>query len=142
MPNLQLLLKRSICAYRVLLRLYPASFRKRFGDEMAHVFADLLADQARERPRTGVLLSWARVLRELPYSVSQQHALTVRERFVMSSKTWVKPFVAGAVVALMITTLTVGLNVTVNASRAESVLRVAANASLAQNNHEEAHSQK
>jgi hypothetical protein len=60
----------------------------------------------------------------------------------MSSKTWVKPFVAGAVVALMITTLTVGLNVTVNASRAESVLRVAANASLAQNNHEEAHSQK
>ena len=111
----------SICVYRVLLRSYPTSFRQRFGEEMVHSFADMLADQARRRPYTGVLLSWARVVREIPFSVSQQHALFLHERFMMSNPTWMKAFASGAVATFIITSVAAGLHETVIASRAESL---------------------
>lgn len=53
--------------YRLLLRLYPARFRAEFGDEMAGVFAEHLA----EAERQGQAAAWALLLREAGGAVSE-----------------------------------------------------------------------
>ncbi|MEO7664651.1 MAG: hypothetical protein ABIV26_05940 [Candidatus Limnocylindrales bacterium] len=54
-------------AYRTLLRLYPAPFRDRFGDEMAQLFGDQLRDAERRAGdgRGGVGSVWAGALVDL-----------------------------------------------------------------------------
>lgn len=51
--------------YRALLRLYPATFRARFTDEMVQLFADQLADAKVEQPRVGTVRIWVRTLGDL-----------------------------------------------------------------------------
>ena len=41
--------------YRALLRLYPASFRRDYGDEMAAVFEQQLADASGSLGRLGAV---------------------------------------------------------------------------------------
>ncbi len=47
--------------YRLLLRLFPRTFRERFGDDMAEVFADRAAEARRAGPLTA-LRWWARTI--------------------------------------------------------------------------------
>lgn len=51
--------------YRLLLRLYPASFRARFGDEMAQLFADQLRDARAGRSPSGSAGVWLRTVGDL-----------------------------------------------------------------------------
>lgn len=51
-------------AYRVLLRLYPASFRRAYGTEAERVLRDLLRDERQPGP-LGLPRLWARVLPDL-----------------------------------------------------------------------------
>jgi len=46
--------------YRYLLRLYPKSFRERFGDEMVELLRDKLRDARWQRGRGGAVLLWCR----------------------------------------------------------------------------------
>lgn len=60
--------------YRALLRLYPAPFRARFGDELVQLFGDVLHD-AREgcsgRGRTGG--AWLRILADIALTAPAEH---------------------------------------------------------------------
>jgi putative ABC transport system permease protein len=62
----------SLRAYGVLLRLFPRTFRARFGADMTHLFADNCRD-ARRRGAGAVLRLWARTIVTLP-----QHAAAER----------------------------------------------------------------
>ncbi len=51
-------MRRHIAAYRLILGLYPAKFRRAYGDEMTLLFADLLADQRQSGKPLGTLRLW------------------------------------------------------------------------------------
>lgn len=65
--------KRSVQVYRTLIRLYPASFRAEFGDEMVHVFRNLATDAWQQRQRAGLMLVWLRVVADLVRTAPKQH---------------------------------------------------------------------
>lgn len=47
-----------VTLYRRMLLVYPTKFRRVYGEEMAQLFADLLADQRRSGQRPGILRLW------------------------------------------------------------------------------------
>ena len=59
--------------YRALLLVYPASFRRAYGDEMAHAFRDLCRDAQRTSGAGGVLALWPGALRDLLLAASAEH---------------------------------------------------------------------
>jgi hypothetical protein len=58
--------------YQRLLWLYPASFRREYGQAMLQVFSDRLRDEARHRPRAAPTRVWLHTLRDLALSVPNQ----------------------------------------------------------------------
>ena len=58
--------------YRRLLWLYPAGFRRDYGEAMVQVFCDQLRDEARRRPRSAALRAWLRTLGDFARSVPHQ----------------------------------------------------------------------
>lgn len=71
--------------YRRLLRLYPAAFRGRFGDEMAQLFGDQLRDARAAGAPAGVARMWLRTLGDLALTAASEHAR--RDRTVAHSLT-------------------------------------------------------
>ena len=69
--------------YRSLLRLYPAEFRGRFGDEMVQLFADQLRDARGDEARAGTARTWLRTLGDLGVTAAAEHAR--RDRTVAHS---------------------------------------------------------
>jgi hypothetical protein len=67
--------QRSVRVYEMLVKAYPASFRKAYGDEMVRVFGELAADAWRERRGAGVLRVWLRVLGDLLWTVPKEHVI-------------------------------------------------------------------
>jgi hypothetical protein len=65
--------ERSVRIYRALIKVYPASFRDEYGDEMIHVFRDLATDAWLRRRRVGLLALWFRVIADLVRTVPKQH---------------------------------------------------------------------
>lgn len=60
-------------AYRALLRLYPAQFRARYGDEMAILYRDLMRDARRRGGPGTALATWLRAVGDtLGSSVSER----------------------------------------------------------------------
>jgi hypothetical protein len=59
--------------YRWLLFVYPASFRRTYGDEMARAFRDLCRDAWRTGGAGGVLALWPAALRDLALAASAEH---------------------------------------------------------------------
>jgi hypothetical protein len=62
--------------YRFLLRLYPKSFRQKYGDQMIQTLSDMLEDQPDQSSR---FLVWLRVSSELPFSIVQQNITNLGE---------------------------------------------------------------
>lgn len=62
----------AVIAYRLVLRLYPPSFRRRFGAEMAQTFLDHRADLAARGGHTG-LRFWAALLADEAGNLVRQH---------------------------------------------------------------------
>jgi hypothetical protein len=65
-------MNRHLWAYREMLRIYPRSFRERFGDEMLILFADLLKDAGRPGERFGVARLWAHAIGDLITSATSE----------------------------------------------------------------------
>ena len=59
--------------YRAVLRLYPANFRERFGDDLDRDFADLIEQR-------GAIAAWRRVAADLFRSLTDTHAHAHGER--------------------------------------------------------------
>ncbi len=69
--------------YRALLRLYPASFRTRFTDEMVLLFDDQLRDARQTSATVGMLMTWTRIIGDLLITATAEHLRD--ERSVASS---------------------------------------------------------
>lgn len=65
-------LARHKSLYQRLLRLYPASFRRDYGQAMVQLFCDRLRDEARHRPRAAAMRAWLQTLGDLALSVPDQ----------------------------------------------------------------------
>jgi hypothetical protein len=59
--------------YRRLLRLYPADFRARFGNEMISLFREQLRDARSSGERNQIASMWARCLVDLVVTIPKQH---------------------------------------------------------------------
>ena len=59
--------------YRALLLVFPAQFRRAYGDEMARDFRDLCRDAQRTSGARGVLALWPGALRDLLLAASAEH---------------------------------------------------------------------
>jgi hypothetical protein len=70
--------RTSLRAYRALLRLYPADFRRRFGDEMVQLFGDQLRDAEAGRSPEGLVMTWLRALGDLAVSATSERTRTDR----------------------------------------------------------------
>jgi len=65
--------------YRALLRLYPATFRERYAQEMADFYRDRWRD-ARARGVGGVAALWLRALRDVATTAALEHAAALGRR--------------------------------------------------------------
>jgi hypothetical protein len=76
-------------AYRGLLRLYPAEFRRRFSNEMAQLFGDQLRDARIRGAPAGAAVTWLRALGDVAVTAASEH--TRRNRTVAHSLTTSPP---------------------------------------------------
>jgi len=76
----------SVWTYRRLLRLYPERFRRRFADDMAADFAELIDHRANGRPLGGRVAAWRRALGDLAASVPGERRHARRERAARSTR--------------------------------------------------------
>jgi hypothetical protein len=71
-----LVVSTSVQLYRWLIHLYPASFRRDYGEEMIQLFDDLCWDEMRQGDGfLGLLKLWFCVLTELRATTREQHLL-------------------------------------------------------------------
>jgi hypothetical protein len=59
--------------YRGMVKLYPATHRAEYGEEMARCFADLCRDGARRRGAAGLIAAWGLILRDFMGSLFREH---------------------------------------------------------------------
>lgn len=79
----------SIRIYRLLLRLYPRSFRCEFGSEMRRLFEEIAGDAVERRGWIGLALMWFRILLDTASAVprervaeAQQTLCVIRQSFL------------------------------------------------------------
>lgn len=82
-----------LSSYRVLLQLYPRSFRERYENEMIETFRDMMRDGARGRMIVAALV-------EVPLMAYHEHLLVFGKKLESSPRKYVVGLVAAAVVAL------------------------------------------
>ena len=73
MHDSQRVLVASDRIYHLLLRAYPASFRRRYGGDMAQVFRDCCRDAYRHNGALGVIWLWAPTLFDLVTTALDEH---------------------------------------------------------------------
>jgi hypothetical protein len=60
--------------YRALLRVYPAAFRERFGDEMVQLFGDQLRVARADAAPAGAARTWLRAIGDLAVTAASERA--------------------------------------------------------------------
>jgi hypothetical protein len=87
--------------YRRLLRLYPASFRRHYGESMVQLFCDQLRDEAQHRSRAAATRVWWQTLRDLAVSIPRQRIEVFMSKHQRASRLIVAIIaIASAVAAL------------------------------------------
>jgi len=74
--------------YRALLVIYPARYRRAFGDEQARLFADMCRDAGGRRDRAAL---WLSALGDLAAGAAREHAAAARHaarEFNMNRRGW------------------------------------------------------
>ena len=59
--------------YSAGLLLYPADFRRRFGDDLSAAFVDLLAEARMQRGGFGLLVAWLKGITDVTTEASKEH---------------------------------------------------------------------
>ncbi len=77
----------SVKVYRALLILYPAEYRRDYGELMAQVFRDMCRDAYRARGLTGMLLWWCTTLFDLIFTAIEERR---KVKFMFSKATLVQ----------------------------------------------------
>lgn len=95
-----------VSVYRVLIHLYPHSFRRRFGTEMVAVFREMLRDAEWANGRFGLMRVCLRLIPDLIITLAVEHWLKACEyltRWTFGNvRPHLKPLLASAFVALML----------------------------------------
>ncbi len=73
----------SLRVYRMLVAVYPKSFRREYGAEMTELFGDLLRDARRQRGSFGAVGLWFQVLCEIMPTATRQHCHEMQRRVTM-----------------------------------------------------------
>lgn len=88
MSRVPLSIRVSVRIYRLLLWLYPRSFRRQYGSEMSRLFEEIAGEAVECRGGMGLALVWFRILLDTASAVPRervaeaQHTLCViRQRF-------------------------------------------------------------
>lgn len=85
----------SVRIYRSLMRVYPVSFRNKYGYEMIEVFREVVTDSTRRHGIAGLMTTWFRVLGDLLCSAFQEHLIELRGRWEMNhSPGWIAKLLA------------------------------------------------
>jgi hypothetical protein len=85
MPGSARSVEFSVRVYEMLVKAYPASFRREYGDEMTLVFREQMRDAWRERGAAGVAMAWFRVLGDLACTAPEEHFHELQRRIAMKS---------------------------------------------------------
>ena len=88
--------------YRMLLWAYPASFRRQYADEMAHLFGDMAEAAVERRGSAGLIALWLRVLPDLGFTVVAQQLAETERRVAMWRAFWGQAHVPAALTAALI----------------------------------------
>jgi hypothetical protein len=72
--------------YRLLLFVYPKTYRREYGPPMIQVYRDLCRNSYRQRGRVGLASLWLRLLADLFTSSIGQHLDALREGILMTDK--------------------------------------------------------
>jgi hypothetical protein len=75
----------SVRVYEVLIKAYPASFRREYGSELMLVFREHITDAWRKRGAIGVMAAWFWVLGDLARTVPAEHVHEIQRRLEMRS---------------------------------------------------------
>jgi hypothetical protein len=78
----------SVRLYRLLLRAYPASFRRRYAGEMAEVFGDMAEAAVERRGGVGLIGLWVRVVPDLLLTAVGQQLAETERRVAMWRQFW------------------------------------------------------
>jgi len=80
-------LKKRFPRYSKLLRLYPETYRKRYGEQMLQTLADMLDNAPTTRQRVGI---WSRTAADLPASLIDQQLRHTGEIMINETPKYVK----------------------------------------------------
>ncbi len=73
MANSPRIVQWTVRIYKTLIKSYPASFNKKYGDEMVVIFRELAADAHRRRGIVGLIAACFCVLLDLARTVPKEH---------------------------------------------------------------------
>lgn len=73
MSNTPRIVDISVRVYRMLIGIYPKSFRERFADEMTQVCRDLISNAWRDWGTAGVIRIWLRIMFDLLSTLPREH---------------------------------------------------------------------
>jgi hypothetical protein len=85
MPDLPRFVGLSVRIYQWLMKVYPASFREKYGEEMAQVFQEVVTDSTRLHGIGGLAMTWYRVLGDLVCTVFQEHLIELQGELEMKT---------------------------------------------------------
>lgn len=74
------LLNISIRVYGTLLKVYPASFRREYGEEMTILFREMGEDALQRSGTIGLVRLWCRLLVDVTFTAIGQHLRETRRR--------------------------------------------------------------
>jgi hypothetical protein len=75
----------SVRIYKMLIKAYPASFRREYENEMALVFREHITDVMQKRGMLGLLTAWFRLLGDLACSAPKEHFREMQRRIAMKN---------------------------------------------------------
>ena len=78
-------IKFSVRIYKMLIKAYPASFRREYENEMILVFREHITDVLQKRGKVGLLTAWFRLLGDLACSAPKEHFREMQRRIAMKN---------------------------------------------------------
>jgi len=75
----------SVRIYKILIKAYPASFRREYENEMTLVFREHIAAVLQKRGTVGLTTAWFRLLGDLTWSAPKEHFREMQRRIAMKN---------------------------------------------------------
>lgn len=84
--------------YSALIKLYPSSYQKEYGEQMLQTLNDFLDDKTSGHTKASI---WFRVLAELPVNIITEHINNLEEKSMNNEKRSRKPYLLIAAISII-----------------------------------------